>query len=332
MAYDPSLTQSAAIIIALSAAFLWGVWPIILKYIGHTPVEYFYIVIYTTSLIFIWIAGFALDGSALIGNMSEVAAIAPIKVAASFGTGVFYVAASMLSMNVMQAIGLVLSQPIISSINVLLGTAISFLIGGVPQNMTIGRIVLACAFLVAAVFLTSLASRARRPASRDEASHGKGEVTPRILILTFFGALGGVFYSTGVAFSLKSTTQPVGLSVMPFLCLLISGAWIGAMIICGSLMTRKKAWGMVKLVKPKLYAMITAASVVHYSGNILHAFATRALSAGVSWPLGVTSGLWTQVWGLAYGEFKNASHKAYLYLSAGVACYLLGSAVIAHII
>ena len=172
--------------------------------------------------------------------MSEVAAIAPIKVAASFGTGVFYVAASMLSMNVMQAIGLALSQPIISSINVLLGTAISFLIGGVPQNMTIGRIVLACAFLVAAVFLTSLASRARRPARRDEASHGKGEVTPRILILTFFGALGGVFYSTGVAFSLKSTTQPVGLSVMPFLCLLISGAWIGAMIICGSLMTRKK--------------------------------------------------------------------------------------------
>jgi hypothetical protein len=150
--------------------------------------------------------------------------------------------------------------------------------------------------------------------------------------MTVLGALGGVFYSTGVAFSLKSSTQPVGLAVMPFLCLLISGAWIGAMAICGTLMTKKKAWPMIKVVKPRLYGLITLASVVHYSGNILHAYATRALSAVVSWPLGITSSLWTQMWGLAYGEFKNAPRKAYRLLVAGVICYLLGSAVIAHII
>ena len=335
MAFDPEMSQTAAIIVALGAAFLWGIWPIILKYVGHTPVEYFYIIIYSSSVIFIWVAGFALDGGALLGNMREVAALTPIKVIAAFGTGLFYVSASMLSMTVMQSIGLALAQPITSSINVLFGTVISFLLGGVPEGMTIWRILTACAFLVAAVFLTSLAGRARRETrltSADDQGAGLGEITGRILGMTVLGALGGVFYSTGVAFSLKSTTQPIGLGVMPFLCLLISGAWIGAMLICSYLMTKKKAWSMVKVVKPSLYGMITLASVVHYSGNILHAYATRALSAVVSWPLGITSSLWTQVWGLAYGEFKNAPAKAFRLLVAGVICYLLGSAVISQVL
>ena len=335
MAFDPEMSQSAAIIVALGAAFLWGVWPVILKYVGHTPVEYFYMIIYSSSVIFIWVAGFALNGGMLLGNIREVSSIAPTKVVAAFLTGLVYVFASMLSMTVMQSIGLALAQPITSSINVLFGTGISFFLGGVPEGMTIWRILIACAFLVAAVFLTSLAGRARLDArlSADQ-SHdtGMGEITGRILGMTALGALGGVFYSTGVAFSLKSTTQPVGLAVMPFLCLLISGAWIGAMLICSYLMTKKRAWSMVKLVKPRLYGMITLASVVHYSGNIMHAYATRALSAVVSWPLGITSSLWTQIWGLVYGEFKNAPAKAYRLLVAGVACYLLGSAVISQIL
>lgn len=329
------MSQTTAIIVALSAAFLWGVWPIVLKYVGHTPVEYFYILIYSASVIFIWVAGFALDGGALVGNMREVAAVAPVKVVAAFVTGIFYVGASMLSMNVMQRIGLALAQPITSSINVLFGTGISFVIGGVPQGMTTWRILTACAFLVAAVFLTSLAGKTRLEASRNAKGNqeaGLGGITGRVLGMTVLGALGGVFYSTGVAFSLKSTTQPIGLAVMPFLCLLISGAWIGAMVICSYLMTKKKAWSMVRVVKPRLYGLIILASVVHYSGNILHAYATRALSAVVSWPLGVTSGLWTQVWGLIYGEFKHAPAKAYRLLVAGVICYLLGSAVIAQIL
>lgn len=335
MTFDPTMSQSTAIIIALSAAFLWGVWPVVLKYIGHTPVEYFYILIYSASLIFLWAAGFALDGEALLGNIREVAQVTPIKVIAAFVTGFFYVAASMLSMNVMQSIGLALAQPITSSINVLLGTGLSFVIGGVPVGMTVWRILTACAFLVAAVFLTSLAGRARQQARRnaeDNQDSGQGEITGRILGMTVIGALGGVFYSTGVAFSLKSSTQLIGLAVMPFLCLLISGAWIGAMIICGTLMTKKKAWPMIKVVKPHLYGIISLTAVVHYSGNILHAYATRALSAVVSWPLGITSSLWTQVWGLAYGEFRHAPPKAYRLLVAGVICYLLGSAVIAHIL
>lgn len=335
MSFNPALSQSAAIILALSAAFLWGIWPIVLKHVGHTPVEYFYMVLYTASLIFIWVVGFILDGNALLGNMREVAAVASDKVLIAFVTGFFYVGASMVSMNVMQSIGLTLAQPITNSINLLLGTGFSFIIGGLPQGMTLSRIALSCTFLVAAVFLTSLAGRTRLqaiPDQNDTSGSGKGAITGRIIGLTIIGAMGGVIYSTGLAFSLKSSTQPVGLSVMPFLCLLISGAWISAMAVCSAALTRKKAWQMVRLVKPKLYVMITISAVVHYAGNILHAFATRVLSAVVSWPLGITCGLWTQIWGLAYGEFKGAPPKAYRLLAAGVVCYLLGSAVISNIL
>ena len=66
MAYDPSLTQSAAIIIALALPFM-GRCRSFSNILAIRRLS-MHIVIYTTSLIFIWIAGFALDGSALIAT------------------------------------------------------------------------------------------------------------------------------------------------------------------------------------------------------------------------------------------------------------------------
>jgi len=63
---------------------------------------------------------------------------------------------------------------------------------------------------------------------------------------------------------------------------------------------------------------------------VLHAFATRQLSSVLSWPLGMTSGLWTQVWGLAYGEYKGAPLKAYWFLVASVLAYLAGAFILSN--
>jgi len=43
----------------------------------------------------------------------------------------------------------------------------------------------------------------------------------------------------------------------------------------------------------------------------------------------VSSGLWTQLWGLAYGEFKGSPRRAYVALFFAIVLYLIGVAIIA---
>jgi hypothetical protein len=81
----------------------------------------------------------------------------------------------------------------------------------------------------------------------------------------------------------------------------------------------------------KVHRLGIIAGFAHYGGNIIHTFATRNLSAVVSWPLGFTAGLWTSMWGLAYGEFKGSRKSAYVLLAGGMLCYLVGAYLIANI-
>ena len=46
-------------------------------------------------------------------------------------------------------------------------------------------------------------------------------------------------------------------------------------------------------------------------------------------PLGITAGLWTQMWGLVYGEFRGSPRKAYVALAGGIILYIIGAYLIA---
>jgi hypothetical protein len=60
-------------------------------------------------------------------------------------------------------------------------------------------------------------------------------------------------------------------------------------------------------------------------------YATAFLSSAVSWPLSITAGLWTQLWGFTYGEFKDSPRRVYITLFTGIALYLLGAYTIASL-
>lgn len=329
MNFDPQLSAGSAITFALLAAFCWASWAIILKYLDDFPLEAFYLIFFTSSVLFVWAVGFALDGQALFTNIATVWRQDPSRVLASFLAGATYVGATMLAMRVMQRVGLALAQPISSSIGLIFGTLISYLLGGVPQGMTAGRILLAGAFLVAAIFLINASGKIRSETKSSQM--GSERITGKILLMVIISSFGGVIYSLGISYGLKSVSQPHGLAVMPFLSLLMAGAWFGSSLISGVILSRKRQWKVFKRLKPRLYLMIFASGAIHYAGNILHAYATRNLSAVMAWPLSMTSGLWNQVWGLAYGEYKNAPRRAYLLLFAGVLCYLLGAFVISNL-
>ena len=78
------------------------------------------------------------------------------------------------------------------------------------------------------------------------------------------------------------------MAVMPFMAVLCSGAFVGSLLICGTILTARKQWGVFFAVGSKIHKLGILSGVAHYGGNIIHTFATRNLSAVVAWPLGLT--------------------------------------------
>lgn len=326
----PDLTTSMAITISLTAAFIWGSWFIAIKYLDDYPLEAFYITLFTTSVIFVWTVGFILDGPALTGNIRDVWAVDPSRITVTLLCGVLYVIGLQISVSVSKLIGLSLSQPIQTSMNILIGTVLSALVGGLPQGFTVLKMGIACLFLIGAVVASMLAGKFRSQALANEENALQYNMQDlwKGLGLLMVASILMPAYTLGASYGLKSITQANGLAVLPFMALLATGAFIGSMLSSGLVLTIRKQWSLVLHAGFKLHKLGILAGLAHYGGNIIHTFSTASLSAVISWPLGMTAGLWTQLWGIIYGEFKGAPRKSYFALAAAVLCYFIGAYIV----
>lgn len=329
----PDLPAILAVGMSLLAAFLWGTWFISLKYLGDYPVDGFLVTLFTTSVVFVWVVALALDGPALGRNLAEAWSEDPSRVWVTLLCGILYVIGMRLSMTVLATIGLSLTQPIQSSIYILVGTIVSAIIGGMPPGLTPGRVALAVGILLAAVACGMAAGVLRSQA--QELGQSKSSLTfTRADLWRSLGTLviSSAFvpaYTFALSFGLKSVSQPSGLAVLPFMALLASGAFVGSLLSSGLALTRAGLWSRVFTASLSIHKYGILSGLAHYGGNIIHTFATASLSSVVAWPLGVTSGLWTQVWGLVYGEFRGFPRRVYAFLIAGLALYIIGAAIIA---
>lgn len=336
MNFDPSISSILAIGMSLLAAFMWGSWFISLKHLSGYPLEAFYLILFSSSIIFVWGMGLIIDGRQLTDNIISVWQIDRSRVWITFLCGILYVTGMLLSLYVIQMIGLTVSQPIYASVNVIGGTALSAVIGGVPEDLTVLRIALAVILLTTAVLLSVAAGSVRNKAQKENNIVTGLTTDPgamiKGLILLIIGSLLIPAYTVGLSYGLRSITQPAGLAPLPFMVVLSTGAFIGAAVICSMILTVQRNWHHMRMggFLPVLLGVLSG--LAHYGGNIIHTFATRNLSAVVSWPLGFTAGLWTQMWGLVYGEFKGSPAKGYWLLGAGVLCYILGAMLISNFI
>ncbi len=332
MNFDPTIPTGVAIFLGLLAASWWGSWFIALKYLNGYPLEAFYITLFVTSMVIVWGVGFILDGSALIQNMQAVWAVDPSRVYVTFICGILYVSGIQISLRVVQVIGLSITSPIQSSINVISGFLVTGIVGGIPERLTVTRIILAALFLLTAILLTMTAGRIRNKAQLEAHLDTGLSNDPKVLMRSIFLIIGGSAfipaYSFAISYGLKSITQPNGMAVMPFMAVLCTGAFVGSLLICGTILTIKKQWGVFFEVGFKIHKLGILSGVAHYGGNIIHTFATRNLSAVVAWPLGFTGGLWTQFWGLAFGEFKGSPRIGYILLFSGFLSYIIGVYII----
>lgn len=333
MNFNPELGTGTAIFMSLFAAALWGTWFIALKYLGDYPLDGFYVTLFSTAVVFVWAVGLWIDGPALTGNLREVYATDPGRIWVSLLCGFLYVLGMRLSLTVISKIGLSLAQPIQSSVFVLAGTLVAALVGGIPENLSVSRLALACLLLVGAVVVSMAAGTIRsKSAANSRAVSGLEYTNQDMLQSLGLLLVSSAFipaYTFGLSYGLRSITHPAGLAVLPFMALLSTGAFAGSMATSGISLARSGQWKKIFQAPLPIHSLGMLAGLFHYGGNIIHTFATASLSSAISWPLGITSGLWTQLWGLVYGEFRGAPRLAYIALFAGIALYLAGAYLIA---
>lgn len=328
MAVLNSLTGFPAVLVALSAAIMWGTWFISLKHLKEYPIEAFYVVMFTFSLVFVWGVCLLLEGKAIFENIMLVGSQYPSKVIVTLGGGVLYAAGMWISLKIMERVGLALSQPLLQSITLIAGVIITLFVGGRPETLTNLKIILTVVFLVGAAIFVYLADLKRGVSDEAQVAGKKAAPLKTVVGLTFVAALLTVTYDAAMSYGLETITQPIGLKVLPFMCLLCTGAFIGVLITCGAVLTINRQWHLIRKAPFSIHRWSIFSGFCHYGGNIIHSFATRGLSTAVSYPLGLTSGLWTQLWGLKYGEFKGAPVSAYVYLFLSFACYVAGACCI----
>ena len=331
--FFPQITAGTAIFLSLLATFMWGSWFVSLKYLKDYPLDGFYLVLFITSFALVWSVGFILDGPNLLGNVRQVFETDPSRVIISLGCGVGYVFGMRISLYVMQTIGLSLSQPISASIGVITGNLASILIGGIPEGYSITRLIIACALFIGAVFFALTAARFRTNPQNDT----DGQTSLNFTMQDMWKAIGWILlasaftpvYIIGLSYGLKSVTQPGGMAVLPYMSMLVTGAFIGSMLLSGGILTYKKQWKQVLTAPFSLHKWGIISGLAHYGGNIIHTFATAYLSTAISWPLALTMGMWTQLWGIVYGEFKGSPRKAFIFLFSAIALYIIGGYIVA---
>jgi hypothetical protein len=330
MNLEPVLSLNLSVFMVLFSAAMWGSWAISLKYLRNYPLDGFFITVLTTSVVFVWTVGFILDGAALTQNVIEIYRLDPLRVVLTVASGMVYIQGVRLSLMVQKVIGLSLAQPIQSSIILLSGTVVSGLVGGIPEGASLGNILLGSLVLILAVTSGMFAGYYRSENHPTEGiQFSKGDLRQAIKYVILTSMLIPT-YTFGLSFGLKSATHSQGLAVLPFMALLATGAFIGALISSGYVLTKRKQWRRVLSATIFIHSLGVTSGLFHYGGNVIHAFATAELSTVISWPLGLTGGLWTQLWGLVYGEFKGSGHRAYIALALAIVFYLVGAFLIAN--
>lgn len=326
------MTQELAILGGLFNAFLWGSWAVVLKKLGSYPLDAFFLGLYVFSFVFVWILAWIVLGEELFKEMAQVWRERPAIIIVALAAGATYVIGVRITLTVFTAVGLSVTAPIQTFMSLILGTSLAALVGGTPAALAPGDLIVACLLLFTAGMATVRARIVRdRSLFEAAASHlrvAAEETSKRLLAknMVLVGLASAIItaYPLGLSYSLRAPGRDYGLT--PFACMivLVTGSLIGAVLISGAVLTRRRQWSLFLRASWTMRRYSLLAAGAHYGGNIINAFATGALTAAVSWPIGTTSQLWTYVWGLATGEFKGAPRKSYLLIAAGALLYVAG--------
>ena len=308
------MSQEVAIFGGLFNAFLWGSWAVVLKKLDGYPLDAFFMALYIFSFVFVWGIGLLALGERLFDELAAVWRGRPAVILVALIAGGTFVIGVRITLTVFTAVGLSVTAPIQTFMSLILGTSLAALVGGAPAAIAPVDLMAACLLFFAAAMATARA-RILRDRSlfegaanqlRDRAGATSRRLIAKNMLLVAIASAIITAYPLGLSYSLKSTSRDFGLTPLAYILVLATGSLCGALLSSGAVLTHRRQWSLMLRAGWKLQRYSLIAALAHYGGNLINAYATGALTAAVSWPLGTSSQLWTYVWGVATGEFKGA--------------------------
>ncbi|MCY4062644.1 MAG: hypothetical protein OXG53_09780 [Chloroflexi bacterium] len=256
----------------------------------------------------------------------------PAIIIVALAAGGVFVIGVRITMTVFTAVGLSVTAPVQTGMSLILGTSLAALVGGTPAALAPLDLAIACLLLFAAAMATVRARIVRDrwlfEAAPRQLRDAAGGTSRRLIVknMALVGLAAAIItaYPLGLSYSLRAPGREYGLTPLSFVSVLVTGSLIGVVLTSGAVLTLRRQWSTFLRAGWRMHRYSLIAASAHYGGNIINAFATGALTAAVSWPIGTTSQLWTYVWGLATGEFKGAPRKSYLLIASGALLYLAG--------
>lgn len=326
------MTQEVAILGGLFNAFLWGSWTVLIKKLGNYPMDAFFLGIYISAFVFVWTFVLVALGEALFQELAQVWREKPAIIIAALLAGGIFVSGVRITLTVFAAVGLSVTAPIQTFMSLILGTSLAALAGGTPAALVPLDLTVACLLLFAAAMVTVRArivrDRSLFEAAPSQLRDAAGETSKRLIAknMALVGLASAIItaYPLGLAYSLRTPSNDDGLTPLACMAVFVTGSLAGALLTSGAALTIRRQWSQLLRAGWAKHRYSLIAALAHYGGNIINAYATGALTAAVSWPIGTTSQLWTYLWGLATGEFKGAPRRSFLLLAAGGALYLAG--------
>lgn len=318
------MSQTMAILMVLTAAFLWGSWLQVVKYTGDFPLPTFMLWLYGFSCVLVW-------GFILIVEKFQVSSIAS-EIAAAPGLALFVMLCGagmalgiQIQMSVIGRVGLVLSNSINATFGVLLGTLLSSVLGKLPPGVSYFKVFLTALILICATTVCQYSGKLRdRDLSRKSQRPESTQDTKAALLMILAAAL-NTMYALGLSVGVRTATSDRGFSQWPCIGLLAAGSFVGTLIYSGICLTRTHQWDTVFNKKyKKAYALACLSGACHYGGNLIHTVSSAVISVSVSWLIGRTGSMWTYLWGIYHKEYKGASVKTYCVLFTGILIYVLG--------
>jgi len=324
------MSYTLAIVLVFTATFLWSVWLQARKFTGDFPLEPFMIWLYFSSVIVVWlvigIVGI-IEPISIWKHVSENIGRAIIVSLCGAGMAI----GMYLQMAVIDRVGLILSNSVSATLGVILGVCITVGFGGLPEHITIGKIILSALILISATFFCQISGRMRdKDLERQTKRPAKTQDTKAALLLILSSFLVAC-YPLGMTLGVKTAYTTEGFSSLECVGLLSFGSFIGIFAFCSIPMTYKHGWkSLVNSKYKKEIALSCLCGVCHYGGNCLHVLSSATISTAVSWLLGRLGNAWTYLWGLFHKEYKGASKKTYLVLVLGIFIYALGIYLLAN--
>lgn len=324
------MTPTLGIVLVFFASFLWGTWLQARKFTGEFPLTSFMVWLYFSSMLLVWIV---IGITSMIIRVNFISQIQEDLLRAFLVTlcGAGLAIGMYLQMYIIDKVGLVLANSVSATFGVILGTTLSVIIGGLPETVSVGLVIMSVIVLITATFLCQFSGKMRDEDLKKRSFRPAVAQDTKSVFILILSSLLITSYPLGMSIGVKTNFSESGFTSLTCVGLLSLGSFIGILLFCAIPLTRRREWKtLVSRKYKKEIGVSCICGVCHYGGNLIHIVTSQVLSVAISWLLGRLGNMWTYLWGIAHREYYGARRKTYIVLASGIGVYLFGILLLAQ--